>query len=1302
MTDYLETYLNEPAPQVPDNYAALQKIALREFDRLTKEIAGPAQAQVESYYTIAQKAIDNEMADARHEIEQTGEQNITAARQQYEATVAGIRRHYENQLDDLQKHKDRDTSDVSSNFDAADQEGRQKCEYDILTAETVADGTRKKLKQQRQQFAASIPARRRRLDQRYETALALIRHYRQPAPETTETPAPEVTPLPNPEAVLKKQEQRLDELSEDLANSGIARLFAGLIPFLLLFTISGAAAGIAFLLTRLDVITQIPPLTAGIAAFVSTLAITAGIGRLLWIKARTRTTDIHQAMTESLAAAKIALEQYNEMGLAHFQQQLEKVTETKAADINKARAHFEKLNHYLVSQRDDELQKINDQFQQTCNRIKSEYDTELQNAQTGHEETLNRIETKCEQAHQELIQKTSRKTRDLQDRYESARARLHERWQQSLNILKQFQDANAAQPPDVFCNWQDPAWKHWEPPYENHPQYRFGRIELDWSALDDEARQLADFPQNTPLTVPAILSFTDRGSLLLETRRQGREQAIYLLRAVILRLFTTIPPGRVQFTILDPVSLGENFAGFMHAADYVEALVGGRIWTDAAQIQQQLTDLTHHMENVIQKYLRNEFSTIEEYNRRAGELAEPYRYLVIADFPHHFNEDAVRQLSSIINSGPRCGVYTLIAYDARQDMPPELDLDDLAARSVHLKYEENRFVWQDEVYRRFELLQDAPPDEERLTAIMHKVGNAAKDTTRVEVPFATIAPNDDEIWSLSSAKDINIPIGRTGANRLQRLVMGHGVAQHGLLAGKTGSGKSTLLHVIITNLALWYSPEEVELYLIDFKKGVEFKTYVTHRLPHARTIAIESDREFGLSILQRLDAIMTQRGNLFRQAGVQDIAAYRQTTGKKLPRILLLVDEFQIFFTEDDKLSQDAAIYMEQLVRQGRAFGIHVILGSQTLGGSSNLARSTIGQMAIRIALQCSEIDSQIILDDDNTAARLLNRPGEAIYNDAGGMVVGNSPFQISWLSEAQRDGCLARANELLRQQNLEITPPIVFEGNIPADITQNHQLQKLRANPPQKPPQSATAWLGEPVAIKEPTGVKFQSLSGANLMIIGQRDEAALGILAAALVSLAAHHPPQSTRFLILDGSAPDAPTAGKLLELALTLPNNCTMVDWRDAEETISAIHQDMQQRTNAHTGNDAPTTYLLIFGIQRYRMLRRSEDDFGLASLSEENTPKTDKLFAEILRDGPAVGIHTLLWSDTLASLERTFERSTLREFDNRVLFQMSATDSSTLIDSPMANRLGFHRALFFSEEQGLLEKFRPYAFPPLDNF
>src|SRR5205814_2134604 len=187
---------------------------------------------------------------------------------------------------------------------------------------------------------------------------------------------------------------------------------------------------------------------------------------------------------------------------------------------------------------------------------------------------------------------------------------------------------------------------------------------------------------------------------------------------------------------------------------------------------------------------------------------------------------------------------------------------------------------------------------------------------------------------------------------------------------------STLFHVVITNLGLWCSPEQVEFYLVDFKKGVEFKCYATRALPHARVVAIESDRQFGLSVLERVDAELRRRGDLFRKAGVQDLPGYKRTKdAEAIPRSLLIIDEFQEFFVEEDRIAQSSAVLLDRIVRQGRAFGIHVLLGSQTLGGAYTLARATIGQMVIRIALQCNEADAYLIMDQDNPAPRLLSRP---------------------------------------------------------------------------------------------------------------------------------------------------------------------------------------------------------------------------------------------------------------------------------------------------------------------------------------
>src|SRR5262249_20936620 len=152
-------------------------------------------------------------------------------------------------------------------------------------------------------------------------------------------------------------------------------------------------------------------------------------------------------------------------------------------------------------------------------------------------------------------------------------------------------------------------------------------------------------------------------AMLIRARDEGRIQAAQVFQSVMFRLLTSLPPGKARFTIIDPVGLGRNFASFMHLADHDEALVTSRIWTEAAHIETRMADLTVHMYNVIQKYLRNQFESIEEYNVHAGEVAEPYRILVVANFPFNFTTEAIRRLVSIVHSGPRCGVHTLISVD---------------------------------------------------------------------------------------------------------------------------------------------------------------------------------------------------------------------------------------------------------------------------------------------------------------------------------------------------------------------------------------------------------------------------------------------------------------------------------------------------------------------------------------------------------------------------------------------------------------------------------------------------------------
>jgi DNA segregation ATPase FtsK/SpoIIIE, S-DNA-T family len=890
---------------------------------------------------------------------------------------------------------------------------------------------------------------------------------------------------------------------------------------------------------------------------------------------------------------------------------------------------------------------------------------------------------------------------ELEQEFRAQWQSLEQEWQARIqpiwNEILAFQTAAA----ELFPPWDHPSWENWTPSERFEQAVRFGQLEVDVELMAEVSFRdhRLSFPGPTRFAVPLLLAYPEQGSLLFETESDDRDETAGVFNNIIFRLLALSPPGRVSFTIIDPVGLGQDFAGLMHLADYEEGQIKGRIWTQTSQIEEKLAELTEHIEKVIQMYLRNEYASIAEYNAHAGTIAEKYHVLVIAGFPLNFSETAGRRLLNIAASGARCGVYTLIQWDQRHPLPHEFVPDELRLNSIRLRKGEAGFVLADRKLPGLRLSLDAPPSSHFATGFLHKIGRSTKGLNRVELPFAQVTPPEEKRWTESTGEDLRVPIGRTGATKLQYLVLGKGTRQHALIVGKTGSGKSTLFHVIITNLALWCSPEQVEFYLVDFKKGVEFKCYGNRRLPHARVVAIESDREYGLSVLQRVDEELRRRGDLFRKAGVQDLAGYRSVRpAEPLPRVLLMIDEFQEFFTDEDRVSQGASVLLDRIVRQGRAFGMHVLLGSQTLGGAYTLARSTIGQMVVRIALQCNEADAYLIMEENNSAPRLLSRPGEGIYNDAAGALEGNSPFQTAWLPDDTRDCYLAEVRELADRKLPSASGPVVFEGNAPADLAENAELTEILKSTPAAPPLAPTIWLGAPNSIKGPTQFVFQRQSGNNLLVVGQQQEAAFTMISVGLISLAAQYPNGTARLVLIESTPPESPERRLLDRIINALPHKVIRPARSELAGVLNDLASTITERSGDETPAEAPATFLLIANLHDFKQLKQ-EDEFSFSS-GDTDAANPANAFLSLITEGPSRGIHIIAAIDTYNSISRYVGRRALSEFQARVLFQMSPTDSASLMENPDASKLGLHRALLYNEREGYIEKFRPYAPPGND--
>ena len=974
-----------------------------------------------------------------------------------------------------------------------------------------------------------------------------------------------------------------------------------------------------------------------------------------------------------------------------------------------------------ASERDRHLDTAGPRARRRLEKLQSHIDQALENAEKKRESRLAECKATLDGTLKQVASELSSERLAIQakatDACEAARAAKTAAWTEAADHWAAVEDEIAENlrridelQTSLAPHWPtwDGDWTAWKPPTSFNGDVGIGTIRFDVPAVDMELPDDSRFTWHGPLLLdlPLALDFHGRGSLILEHTESRRGEAIALAQSLLARTLTTLPAGRIRLTLFDPVGIGQTFAGFMHLADHEDAGVLERVWTEPRHLEQKLADITEHMEKVIQTYLRNEYATIDDYNRAAGQIAEPYHILVLTDYPEGITETAARRLASILSSGPRCGVFACLIHDPSREVPDLLRDTDWDEHRVRVTATEMGWSVLSPPLGDFTFTPDTPPPDDLLTTIVTQYGEACAGANRVEVPFSLVAPSADEFWSRSSTDDLRVALGQSGATRFQELRLGRGTTQHALIAGRTGSGKSTLLHVLITNLAMWYSPDEVEFYLVDFKKGVEFQTYAVHGLPHARVVAIESDREFGLSVLRRLDRELCRRGDLFRDAGVQDLPGWRAHSSDPMPRLLLIVDEFQEFFVNDDALAQEASLLLDRLVRQGRAFGMHVLMGSQTLDGAFSLARSTLGQMGVRVALQCAEADSYLILSDDNPAARLLRRPGDAIYNDAGGKIEGNSPFQVVWLDDRDRDEAL---NEITTLDTSRFPSSdrdqFVFRGNIPSILSADPGILRLLDSVwVDDTPTSLDLTLGDPIAIKDQTTLQLQPRTGCNTLLVGQNPDNANAVLAASLLQAAATLKPTESpdepglMIWIFDGSPPDALFSGRLAQFAALLPHQTTRVTARNVEDEMNRLSTILASRAD---GGRTEKATILIVGLEPNRIspLRPSDDDYAF-STDEEVAPKPDRQLADIHREGPIVGMHSMLWFDGLNNVNRGLSRASQREFDIKVLFQMGGNDSGQLIDSTAAADLGPGRAIIHREETGVIEKFRPWAMPDDD--
>jgi len=194
--------------------------------------------------------------------------------------------------------------------------------------------------------------------------------------------------------------------------------------------------------------------------------------------------------------------------------------------------------------------------------------------------------------------------------------------------------------------------------------------------------------------------------------------------------------------------------------------------------------------------------------------------------------------------------------------------------------------------------------------------------------------------------------------------------------------------------------------------------------------------------------------------------------------------------------------------------------------------------------------------------------------------------------------------------------------------------------------------------------------------------------------------HRPGLARFILVDGSPAGSSHRDFIEKLAGRIAHEVTVVGNVELKDAMVSLATEFAKRNDAEYTSTAPTVFVIVHGMQRFKALR-AEDDFNFSVDSDDGGGESPGIaFNNIICEGAQVGMHVIASCDSLNNVNRQISRKALSEFELRVLFQMSANDSATLMESPKASTLGMHRAILYNSQQGSAEVFRPYALPEND--
>lgn len=525
---------------------------------------------------------------------------------------------------------------------------------------------------------------------------------------------------------------------------------------------------------------------------------------------------------------------------------------------------------------------------------------------------------------------------------------------------------------------------------------------------------------NMEFLLPKVYPFPPK-SLYIEHEKDGQ-----FLREMLMRLLSSAPLVQLEVILIDALSLGGIFnlaRRLLHKDN--DFIYQRRILTESKEIEEALKHLYEYLKVNLQEKLAG-FRDFAHYNEKATDRL-PLKALFLSGVDA-LSKDVLYYLEKIMRFGSKNGVLSFVNLESEKNNKSAEDLKRYA------EFFKDATSFERFKYLNVEVINDHGIQSQHMKDFADKIKAYYEKKKAVKRELKDLQ-KDEKFWTESSQFKVSVPVG-WDINHTEVCFKIGKEQNYTLICDHSGSGKSNFLHVLIQNLAFYYAPNEVQLFLLDYKEGVEFNAYTDLVLEHARLVSVASSVGFGVSFLSWLCGEMEKRSNRFKQFKVKDLSDYRKH--EKMPRLIVVIDEFQVLFS--DKSTKAVEGHLNTLLKKGRSYGVHLVLATQTMRGGE-IDSNIKAQIANRIALPMDADDSAKILDDD--AACELVRP-EGIFNNNGGHQKYHTKMSIPKAPDDFKS-FLTKIHAEFNQRNLAPIDRKIYNGETPLKMPNILKANEMR-----------------------------------------------------------------------------------------------------------------------------------------------------------------------------------------------------------------------------------------------------------------